>query len=521
MRLRFEQRPELPLLAWCARVELGVSEVRVLHGAGVDTREDGFVEGVWNGPFEAFDFLDASVQCGTGGSSRGGRLRFGGSSDQQSLIFSLAGPRALFVSNSATFAMMAAGEEPDPLHPFYSYDLIAIWRAGLHCPDGRIPLRSGRTLGVHMRSILEVDGQGRVSFSERPTGPVPTDYASYHALLLDAVRDVFRNGAAPGRSVRFEPLAAISRGYDSTATAALASQAGCREAISFLDMQRRDPRDDSGAESARRLGMTCHERDRWAHLAGDGSAEREAAFVVYTTAIVWHGAEDLLRGSVLVTGTLGELVWDKEHTAIVSDLALPFARWPGSIGQMELRLRLGYACFALPYVAALHTQAVHRITASDEMAPWRLGGRYDRPIPRRIAEEAGLPRDSFGVRKLGTAHVHLTERRRFSEKGWADYRAFVARSHAEQPAHRRWAARLSAAGRHGLWRTLSGYRRRHVPSTPRMRRHPFLWNGHPLILPWSCMFTLQWSFDATRERYRAALAWASGGSAAGSTRVMR
>ena len=35
------------------------------------------------------------------------------------------------------------------------------------------------------------------------------------------------------------------------------------------------------------------------------------------------------------------------------------------------------------------------------MRPWSVGGGYDRPIPRRIAEEAGVPRQHFGQRKMG------------------------------------------------------------------------------------------------------------------------
>jgi len=34
-----------------------------------------------------------------------------------------------------------------------------------------------------------------------------------------------------------------------------------------------------------------------------------------------------------------------------------------------------------------------------EMAPWRLNSAYDRPIPRRILEEASVPRELFGMRK--------------------------------------------------------------------------------------------------------------------------
>ena len=35
------------------------------------------------------------------------------------------------------------------------------------------------------------------------------------------------------------------------------------------------------------------------------------------------------------------------------------------------------------------------------MGDWRVGGDYDRPIPRRIVESAGVPRDYFGMRKMG------------------------------------------------------------------------------------------------------------------------
>jgi hypothetical protein len=57
-----------------------------------------------------------------------------------------------------------------------------------------------------------------------------------------------------------------------------------------------------------------------------------------------------------------------------------------------------------PYIGALHGPAIYRITHSDEMRPWKLGtGYYDRPIARRIAEEAGVPRENFGQSKFGTS----------------------------------------------------------------------------------------------------------------------
>jgi hypothetical protein len=36
------------------------------------------------------------------------------------------------------------------------------------------------------------------------------------------------------------------------------------------------------------------------------------------------------------------------------------------------------------------------------MGPWRPGNSYNRPIPRRIAGEAGVPRDLFEQARVGS-----------------------------------------------------------------------------------------------------------------------
>ena len=47
--------------------------------------------------------------------------------------------------------------------------------------------------------------------------------------------------------------------------------------------------------------------------------------------------------------------------------------------------------------------AIRAISESDAMRPWRLNTGYDRPIPRRIVEESGVPRSMFGIHKQYTA----------------------------------------------------------------------------------------------------------------------
>ena len=71
----------------------------------------------------------------------------------------------------------------------------------------------------------------------------------------------------------------------------------------------------------------------------------------------------------------------------------------------ELRLVQGFIQLPLPFMGARHKQDIVRITESFEMEPWRVANEYDRPIPRRIAEEAGVPRHLFGQSKMASVVI--------------------------------------------------------------------------------------------------------------------
>ena len=53
---------------------------------------------------------------------------------------------------------------------------------------------------------------------------------------------------------------------------------------------------------------------------------------------------------------------------------------------------------------AIHPE-VERISHLPEMRPYSVGGDYDRPIARRIIEEAGVPRGAFARSKKGMALI--------------------------------------------------------------------------------------------------------------------
>jgi hypothetical protein len=101
---------------------------------------------------------------------------------------------------------------------------------------------------------------------------------------------------------------------------------------------------------------------------------------------------------------------------------------------LEFRLRTGFFNFNPLYTAGLHISTLHAISRSEEMKHWRVGGRYDRPIPRRILEEAGIPRALFGHTKAASAAVDLRSAEALSPAGRADFESYLS----DMPRPGRW-----------------------------------------------------------------------------------
>ena len=102
--------------------------------------------------------------------------------------------------------------------------------------------------------------------------------------------------------------------------------------------------------------------------------------------------------AVVFTGYHGDKVWDANLTSkyvceeiIRGDIS--------GLRLAEARLQSGFINVPLPFIHARSIESISRISRSSEMAPWRLNTSYDRPIPRRIAESAGIDRELFGMRK--------------------------------------------------------------------------------------------------------------------------
>jgi hypothetical protein len=94
-------------------------------------------------------------------------------------------------------------------------------------------------------------------------------------------------------------------------------------------------------------------------------------------------------------------------------------------GLTEFRLASGFIQGAVVFIGARKRDDIFRITSSDEMKGWHVPGRYNRPIPRRIGEEAGIPREAFGQRKMATVVENPSPHIPFSPELRKRYEAFL------------------------------------------------------------------------------------------------
>ncbi len=410
MRLKFEPTTELPRLAWAACVREKEPVVRILHGPWVETQEDCFFEGAWDGAFHTGRFDQSETLAGSGGRIAEGGVLFAGPSHTFERLYSIRGDGELHVSNSLAFVLAMSGERLDAAHRHYHLDFLDFNRAGISVKEKRLRLAGPRFLELHDCCNLVVGADLSITREEKPLGVPPRCYHEYVSFLAKTLEDVLANASDRGRRQRYRPVTMLSQGYDSVAVSALAARAGCREAVSFLKSNSaRGYVDDSGREIAPYLGLelTEYERTDYERLAGRCDDE----FYIEPDGIDRYLAlmEGQLTGSVLLSGRFAERLWELERcrrVGLPGDTGSPsFEMFTcfklGGCALGEFRLRAGFLNFPLACAGGLHARAVRAITESKEMKPWSVGGGYNRPIARRVAEEAGVPRHLFGQIKKG------------------------------------------------------------------------------------------------------------------------
>jgi hypothetical protein len=401
----FEEREWFPPLGYVGRVTQ--EGIQLEHGCRVETTEDRFSDGVWDAPFVENPDEEAYI-FGSVGVLKNGRLELMSSQAPIDRVFIADGSGSQIVfSNSLPLILNALDDDLDPSHLYYRSEMMAVEASVRYAPRF-IRLLSGRRLRILWNEVARVEPAGvsvRLRSPERPFA----DYAEYREFLSRRVKSVVSNAEDADRTDPFRPLPTISAGYDSSVVAVLAAEAGVNEALTMLryaDSPSGDVLVDYPAAVAATVGLDLIdvERDRW-RGSGDLAEASIAAACVSFMDVVMLTLSDSLPGSLLMVGHSGDSLWSHGNPAAFADIVQGAGQISGR-GLAEHRLGEGYVLFPLPFAGLTAHPSIRAITISQEMAPWSVGGPYDRPIARRIVEEAGVRRGDFAVRKYaGSARV--------------------------------------------------------------------------------------------------------------------
>ena len=332
---------------------------------------------------------------GSGGRIRDGELVLTAPSHTLEALYSVRVDDRLVVSNSLPFLLVCAGLDLDPCYRRYLIDMRSIMR-GLQSCVTIIPTLQEVPVQRHFFCNLVIDRDLQVRRERKPPAPRFEAFADYREYLKSTLERITLNANDSSRLFVYRLLTTVSRGYDSPACAVLAKECGCERALTISDSSWGNPI-DSGREIGELLFDDVVERKRQDYFHNAGIPEAEFAALGDAGDVPFSSFEDVLAGSILTTGFPN--AWDP-HWHMGHDIRRHDASG-SSLG--EFRLRLGFVHVPVPFIGCENHSDISVIGRSAELDPWRVGGRYDRPIARRIAEEGGIPRQMFGQRKSAAA----------------------------------------------------------------------------------------------------------------------
>ena len=413
-RITYTSIPEWPPLAWLARCRPDQEVVAVFHGPRVEVAPESFSEAVWAGPYAAAGFDRTDLVFGTGGRLREGLLTFVSSGTTVDRIQFLRGAEAIWVSNSLPCLLTAAGAVPDAIFPDY-FPLFESIIRGIRRYERDLPTSAGPARLVYFDN-LTWDGHELRETEKLFTRYDFSSYEKYRDFLDGTLRLMTENLSAPGRRFPYSWLGTMSSGYDSLTTAVLAKPMGLDEAVSFTEA--RGGSADSGQAATGFLGvpLTLIPRDAWSRtpfaevpfIAADAKGED----------VFMRGAEPQLLGRALLTGHFGGRAWDINAKGLTDDIARGDQ---SGMALTEFRLWAGCVHCPLAFLGVRQILDLHALMLSPDMQPWNVGGRYNRPLARRIIETSGIPRGTFAVQKRAGSVLFFQRHSFLSPASLTDY----------------------------------------------------------------------------------------------------
>lgn len=417
---RFHSVADWPKLAWVAEWRADEEKLIVRHGGCAELSNEWIVEGVWDEPFENGDFDKTDIFFGSGIRYRAGKYIFVPSASMFDRILYLKKKNSVFFSNTLPGILAVTDSALIFEYDNYSFDSVSVTK-GINGRVNKIPVRGGFVFSVYYNNLVfEKDTEKIYEINKIDKSPNFENFEIYKSYLSDTSNRLGLNADSRIRNHKINLLSGISSGYDSAVAAVVAKAAGCTGTVTISKASSVWGRSDSGAHIAERLNLECREyprvtkdfKDEMKLWAGEG----RPGVLNWT---IFDYPEPLC---LFFSGCHGEKVWDR----VDHDHPDPFVRRDTSAhGFLEYRLWRGVFHCPVPFWGIRHSREIRKITESEEMRPWYMNLDYDKPIARRIVEEAGVPRNFFGMQNKNTS-LESAFRWPISKRAMADFNKFLS-----------------------------------------------------------------------------------------------
>jgi hypothetical protein len=391
MKLITELRYKLPKLVWLAECRNGKNEVVVYHGNYVEAGNDFCVSATWNGDFKLGDFDKTDIIAGTGIRLRNEKIIFVSPANTLDRVVYVETESGFVVSNSLPALFSFSELEPKQYYD-YQKDFETI-TTGLRKYKKTIPTTTKEVFLVYFNN-LQYDGKSLTEIPKEDLVPHFSTFADYNNFLFTTASKVSANAHDPARKTIIDITSTCSSGYDSSLATVLGKHMGSKKVLSIANAQSRLKRSDSGENVAATLKLPCEIKSSFQK----NYKNEEAIWVSMGDALDLHFTVfDFPQPlSLMLTAFHGDMLWERTPFNLSEFL---HRHDPSGASFSEWALHTGVIHMSIGFWAIRRGEEIQKLSLLEEMKPWTLYNNYDRPIPRRIIEEAGVKRGDFALAK--------------------------------------------------------------------------------------------------------------------------
>lgn len=265
------------------------------------------------------------------------------------------------------------------------------------------PLADRKRINYYRCSNIEVDIDLNIAVYKKDSGLSFSSYKDYYKKISDILDRIYKNAQSNLRKIKYDSISTISRGYDAVATSVLAKQHGCNRVITFNTPKQYA--NDCGEDIAKLIGydnIYLCDANRYRTQTELIEAECISSGDVGSS-IIFAAYKDLFKNSMVMMGIRGDSLWERNHANVnnLQDFTAGNTLQQTDHIFVETCLDANAVCIPLPMIGSDRWTDIAQISNSIEMENYSIRPNYDRPIPRRIAEDFGVPRNWFGLEKAG------------------------------------------------------------------------------------------------------------------------